>query len=126
MTIKKWFCRSALGPGPSNGGPGTVANGCAGPASRKLKKAPHASQTPTAYGMYSGCLSRFCRVATATYTPITRPQKRIDPSSDDQRLTIETQVGTDREPTWATELTLKSWLRSAYSITTLARAMKAA
>src|SRR5712664_1354894 len=102
MTIKKWFCRSALGPGPSIGGLGTVANGCAGPARRKLKKAPHRSHTAAAYGMYSECLSRFCQVAAATYTPITRPQKRIDPSRDDQRLTIETQMGTEREPTWAT------------------------
>ena len=42
------------------------------------------------------------QVATATYTPMTRPQKRIDPSSEDQRLTMETQVGTCREPTCAT------------------------
>ncbi len=91
-----------MGPGPSNGGLGTVANGCAGPARRKLKNAPQASQTPIAYGMYWGCLSRFCQVATATYAPMTRPQKRIEPSSDDQRLTMETQVGTVREPTCAT------------------------
>jgi hypothetical protein len=30
------------------------------------------------------------------------PQKRIEPSSDDQRLTIVTQVGIEREPTCAT------------------------
>ncbi len=79
-----------------------MANGCAGPARRKLKKAPQASQTPTAYGMYSGCRSALRQVANATYAPITRPQKRIEPSSDDQRLTIETQVGTARDPTCAT------------------------
>ena len=49
--------------------------------------------------MYSGYLWRFCQVATAMYAPMTRPQKRIDPSRDDQRLTSETQVGTEREPT---------------------------
>jgi hypothetical protein len=52
--------------------------------------------------MYSGCLSAFQKVATAMYTPITRPQNRIDPSSEDQRLTMETHVGTDRDPTCAT------------------------
>src|SRR3954462_14609990 len=66
--------------------------------------------------MYSGRSSACFEVATAMYTPITSPQKRIDPSSDDQRLTIETQVGTDRDPTCATYPTEKSCVRSAYSI----------
>ena len=49
--------------------------------------------------MYSGWSPALRQVATETYTPITSPQNRIDPSSEDQRLTIDTQVGTARDPT---------------------------
>jgi hypothetical protein len=65
-------------------------------------------------------------VAAATKAPITSPQKRIDPSSDDQRLTMVTQVGVESEPTCATYPTLKSCVRSAYSITRFARIIEAA
>ena len=44
----------------------------------------------------------FVQVAANTYAAMTRPQNRIDPSNDDQRLTNATQSGIWREPTWAT------------------------
>src|SRR5688572_29949572 len=93
-TISTWFCSSGFGPGPSSGGTATVLKGCAGPEVRKLKNAAQQSHTNAAYGMYSGCLSRFAHVAPNTYNPITRPQNRIEPSSEDHRLTTATQFGT--------------------------------
>jgi hypothetical protein len=42
------------------------------------------------------------RFTPARYAPSTRPQKRMEPSSDDHRLTTDTQFGTSREPTCAT------------------------
>src|SRR5207253_8078664 len=99
MIIRAWFWSSAFGPGPSGGGLATVRNGLAGPAIRKLKNAAQESHVPMAYGIVSTCWLRVSRVAPAMYAPRIRPQKRIDPSSDDQRLTIVTQVGTSRDPT---------------------------
>ena len=46
--MSTWFWSSGFGPGPSEGGLGTVMNGWAGPASRKLKNAPQASHTAAA------------------------------------------------------------------------------
>ena len=79
-----------------------MPNGFAGPARRKLKKAAQASQTPIAAGWYSTYWPRVNQTAMAMYAPRTKPQKRSDPSSYDQRLTMVTQVGTAREPTCAT------------------------
>src|SRR6266550_367666 len=58
--------------------------------------------------------------------PRMNPQKRIDPSSDDQRLTMVTHIGTCVEPTCATYCTLKLCVISAYSITPVAASMSAA
>ena len=66
MIIKTWFCSRGFGPGPSLGGIGTVWNGCAGPAIRKLKNAAQASQTPIAHGMDSGWRWRLVQVAPST------------------------------------------------------------
>src|SRR3954470_15712142 len=52
--------------------------------------------------------------------PRMNPQKRIDPSSDDQRLTMVTHSGTCVDPTCATYCTLKSCVISAYSMTPVA------
>jgi hypothetical protein len=51
--MRRWFCSSGFGPGPSNGGFATVRNGFAGPAMRKLKKAADVSHMPIESGMYS-------------------------------------------------------------------------
>src|ERR1700740_230327 len=58
--------------------------------------------------------------------PRMQPQKRIEPSSDDQRLTTVTHIGTSRDPTCATYFTEKSWVINAYSMTTVARSISAA
>ncbi len=118
--IRTWFWRSGFGPGPSGGGTATVPNGCDGPASRNAKNAPQASQTAVAHGVYSGWRSPRFHVARATKTPRIAPQKRIDPSSEDHRLTTATQSGTCREPTWATYATEKSRATSAYTMSRLA------
>src|ERR1051326_2429614 len=102
MIISRRFWRSRFGPGPSAGGCARVPNGLAGPAIRNPKNVPHVSHVPIAYAMYSTCSFFVSHVAPAMYTPRTKPQKRIEPSSDDQRLTIVTHVGTERDPTCAT------------------------
>jgi hypothetical protein len=43
-----WFWRRGFGPGPSGGTGDTAPKGCAGPASRKVKKAAQAIHTPVA------------------------------------------------------------------------------
>jgi len=65
-TIRTWFWRSGLGPGPSGGTGLTRPKGLAGPAMRKAKKTPTAIIVPRASSGLVGGSFRWARAKAKT------------------------------------------------------------
>src|SRR6266545_3209126 len=123
--MKGWFCKRALGPGPSLATGVTRVNGLPGQVMTAKKKVVVSASVAPTHGMRAACRSRCRQMARLAYPVSSRVQKRMLPSRSDHTETTEKNGGVVVALLRATYSTLKSWVSSEVTITPQARAARA-